>query len=49
MSQLGQSRRSKPGSTTSGLPSTTDLGEMRELVRLVPQAAIMYLEFRRVA
>ena len=36
MSEMGQTRHFDRAPTTSGLPLTTDLGEMRERVRLVP-------------
>ena len=36
MSGPGQTRHFERAPTTSGLPSTTDLSELRERVRLVP-------------
>src|SRR2546430_7918319 len=38
---LGQSRHSGRAPTTSGLPPTTDLGEMLERIRLVPTTDII--------
>ncbi len=41
VSQLGQERRFDRLPMTSGLASATDLGEMRERVRLVPTSDIV--------